>query len=279
MIKNVIGGLAVGIANVIPGVSGGTMMVILGIFEKMMEVIARITKPHNPQLKEDITFLVQVIIGAGVGVVAFANLLEILFANFPTPTIWWFIGLIAFSIPLFVKSEMAGKKFYWLSFAVGLAIIFGLEFLNPGMTEVETDVVFPAIGVMHLALMVLVGFIGGATMLMPGVSGSLVLLIIGQYYLFQSYVANVTSFELATLISLAFIALGVLLGIVGSAKVCAYLIATHEDGFLSFILGLICASSIVLIPFNAAYGMGMILSSLAAFVFGGIVVYSFGKLK
>lgn len=279
MVKNIIGGIAVGIANVIPGVSGGTMMVILGIFERMMEVISRITKPNNKHLMEDIIFLAQVMIGAGVGVVGFANLLEILFASFPTPTIWWFIGLIAWSIPLFVKKEMAGKKFYWLSFVIGAGLIFGLEFLNPGSTEVETSVIFPTITLIHLVTMLLVGVIGGATMLMPGVSGSLVLLIIGQYYLFKSYLANVTSFEIDVLISLAFIGIGVLIGIVSSAKVCAFFIENHEDGFLSFILGLICASSLILIPYSAQYGVTTVIASGAAFALGGVIVYALGKIK
>ena len=59
MIKNIIGGIAVGIANVIPGVSGGTMMVILGIFNRMMDAISGIFKKENPNRKEDIIFIFQ----------------------------------------------------------------------------------------------------------------------------------------------------------------------------------------------------------------------------
>ena len=110
MIKNIIGGIAIGIANVIPGVSGGTMMVILGIFNRMMEAISGIFKRVNPNRKEDIIFIFQVLVGAAIGIVGFAKILEILFEYYPTQTIYWFIGLIAFSIPLFVKGEMEGEK-------------------------------------------------------------------------------------------------------------------------------------------------------------------------
>ena len=92
MIKNLIGGIAVGIANVIPGVSGGTMMVILGIFNQVMESISGIFKPHNPNRKKDILFLLQVLLGAGIGLVGFAKVLEYLFAEFPTQTIFWSVS-------------------------------------------------------------------------------------------------------------------------------------------------------------------------------------------
>lgn len=68
MIKNLIGGIAVGIANVIPGVSGGTMMVILGIFNHTMEAISGVFQKENDHRKEDILFLFQVLLGAAIGI-------------------------------------------------------------------------------------------------------------------------------------------------------------------------------------------------------------------
>ncbi|MFR6100349.1 MAG: undecaprenyl phosphate translocase family protein [Longibaculum sp.] len=94
MIKNLIGGIAVGIANVIPGVSGGTMMVILGIFNRMMEAISGVFQKDNDHRKEDILFLLQVLIGAAVGLIGFAKILEFLFNHYPTQTMYWLIGLI-----------------------------------------------------------------------------------------------------------------------------------------------------------------------------------------
>ena len=132
MLRNIIGGIAIGIANVIPGVSGGTMMVILGIFNRMMDAISGVFKRENPNRKDDIIFIVQVLIGAAVGIIGFAKILEVLFEYCPTQTIYWFIGLIAFSIPLFLKGEMSGQKLAIIPFICGLAIIFVLEFLNPG---------------------------------------------------------------------------------------------------------------------------------------------------
>lgn len=279
MIKNIIGGIAIGIANVIPGVSGGTMMVILGIFNRMMEAISGIFKRVNPNRKDDIIFIFQVLVGAAIGIVGFAKILEILFEYYPTQTIYWFIGLIAFSIPLFVKGEMKGEKLAIVPFVCGLAIIFGLEFLNPGEGNKIVNPDFPPLSSGLFIKMVIIGAISGATMIMPGVSGSMVLLILGEYYLFKSYLAHVTSFSLDVIMPLGFMAIGIAFGIVVSAKLCQYFTRTHKAGFLSLILGLIIASSLVLIPFDVSYDFNLILTSLLAALFGGIIVFGLSKIQ
>ena len=185
MLRNIIGGIAIGIANVIPGVSGGTMMVILGIFNRMMDAISGVFKRENPNRKDDIIFIVQVLIGAAVGIIGFAKILEVLFEYCPTQTIYWFIGLIAFSIPLFLKGEMSGQKLAIIPFICGLAIIFVLEFLNPGEGKTVVNPDFPPLSAALFIKMVIIGAVSGATMIMPGVSGSMVLLILGEYYLFK----------------------------------------------------------------------------------------------
>ena len=279
MIKNIIGGIAIGIANVIPGVSGGTMMVILGIFNRMMEAISGIFKRVNPNRKDDIIFIFQVLVGAAIGIVGFAKILEILFEYYPTQTIYWFIGLIAFSIPLFVKGEKKNKKLAIVPFVCGLAIIFGLEFLNPGEGNTVVNPDFPPLSSGLFIKMVIIGAISGATMIMPGVSGSMVLLILGEYYLFKSYLAHVTSFSLDVIMPLGFMAIGIAFGIVVSAKLCQYFTRTHKAGFLSLILGLIIASSLVLIPFDVSYDFNLILTSLLAALFGGIIVFGLSKIQ
>lgn len=279
MIKNLVGGIAIGIANVIPGVSGGTMMVILGIFNRTMEAISGVFKKENPNRKDDILFLFQVLFGAAVGVIGFAKILEFLFNHYPTQTMYWFIGLIAFSIPLFLKGEMQGEKIKWIPLIVGMAIIFGLQLLNPGESTTEVNPAFPSVSVSLCIRMIIVGIIGGATMLMPGVSGSMVLLIIGEYYLFKSYLAHVTSFQLNVLIPLFFIGIGVIIGIILSAKVCDFFVKRMKAYFLSLILGLIIASSLVLIPIHVTYNLSLIISSLIALIFGGVIVLGLGKLQ
>lgn len=278
MLRNIVGGIAVGIANIIPGVSGGTMMVILGIFQPMMDAISGIFKPHNPRRKEQLLFLVQVLIGAAIGLVGFAKLLNFLFERFPTQTIYWFIGLVVFSIPLFLKSEVKGEKLQPLWIIIGMAIIFGIYLLSPASSSADLNPEFPGLSFIHLMTMVAAGFVSGFTMLLPGVSGSMVLLIFGQYYLFKSYVAAVTTFAWNVLIPLGFIGVGVVLGIVASAVITNMALKKNRIATLSLILGLVIASSLVLIPFDAQYDLMTIITSILAVFLGYVVVAGLNKL-
>lgn len=279
MFKTLIGGIAIGIANVIPGVSGGTMMVVLGIFNRMMEAISGVFKKHNDNRLNDMIFLGQVLIGAAIGLIGFAKVLEFLFNHYPTQTMYWFIGLIAFSIPLFLNGEMKEEKISIVGLLLGLGVVFGLEYLNPGEASTDVNPAFPTLDLSICIKMIFIGMIGGFTMLMPGVSGSMVLLILGEYYLFKSYLANVTSFQLEILVPLGFMAIGIGLGIILSAKICEFCLARFKAGFLSFILGLIIASSVVLIPFDVSYNFGLIATSFVSFVLGGIIVFGLSKIK
>lgn len=279
MFKTLIGGIAIGIANVIPGVSGGTMMVVLGIFNRMMEAISGVFKKHNDNRLNDMIFLGQVLIGAAIGLIGFAKVLEFLFNHYPTQTMYWFIGLIAFSIPLFLNGEMKEEKISIVGLLLGLGVVFGLEYLNPGEASTDVNPAFPTLDLSICIKMIFIGMIGGFTMLMPGVSGSMVLLILGEYYLFKSYLANVTSFQLEILVPLGFMAIGIGLGIILSAKICEFCLARFKAGFLSFILGLIIASSVVLIPFDVSYDLGLIATSFVSFVLGGIIVFGLSKIK
>ena len=279
MIKNIIGGIAVGIANVIPGVSGGTMMVLLGIFDRIMEAIPGVLKfKKNPNFKEDVIFLLQVLLGAAIGLIGFAKVLEYLFAVAPTPTMYWFIGLIAFSIPVFMKKQMHGSKIHWLAFSVGIAIVFALELLNPG--ESNYNPAIPPLSMILLITSLVMGIIGGFSMFMPGVSGSMVLLILGYYYIFKTYLANVLTFRMDVLLPLGFMAIGILLGIVLSAKVLSIALKKSEDGTHSFLLGLIIASTLVLVKqtLSATFTLPLIIASIVALLLGGVIVILIDKV-
>lgn len=274
--KNIVGGVAVGIANIIPGVSGGTMLVILGIFDRLMASISDVFKIKSLDRKASILFLFQVLLGAGIGVVAFAKVVDWLFAHYATQTFFWFIGLVIFSVPSLMRNEMKGHKVSAPYLMLGILMIALIAWFSPEKTDLTIQV-FPAITGGHLLLMVVVGMISGAAMLFPGVSGSMLMLIIGQYYLFKSYVANVTTFQLDVLIPLVFLAGGIGLGILISAKLTSYLLKHSRRQTVSLILGLIVASAIILIPLDVTYSMGTILTSLLALASGGLLVLAIDK--
>lgn len=134
MLKNIIGGIAVGIANIIPGVSGGTFIVLLGLFDRLMESISNLfnVKIKLKAKKNDAIFIIQFLLGAAIGLIGFAKLLEVLFVKFEVQTLYWFIGLILLSVPMLKRKEMNGERINWLFLAIGLLLIAGLSYFSPG---------------------------------------------------------------------------------------------------------------------------------------------------
>ncbi len=283
MIKNILSGIAVGVANIIPGVSGGTIIVILGLFDEMMEAISNVFKIKISWKErwESLKFLLTIAIGLVIGLVGFAKILEFLFVHAEIQTIMWFVGLILFSIPILKKEEMNNEKMNWFFLIIGTLIIGLLAYFVPSSDEVIVplnDILANNLTITYILTLILLGSISGATMIFPGVSGSMVLMVLGWYHLFKGYVANVTSFEPKILIGLIFIAIGVGIGVIGSAKLTNWLLKKYHNQTMSLIFGLIIMSAIVIIP-TSGYSVMTVITSILSFLFGGSIVILIDKLK
>jgi len=281
MIKNFIGGLSIGIANIIPGVSGGTIMVLLGIFDDIMIAISNIFSFKNGIFKgkkKSFIFLLQIFIGAAIGLIGFAKVIEYLFEKCPNETMFFFIGLIIFSLPNLIKQEMKGIKINKLFFILGLLLIGTICMLSPEKTNIIIKE-FPKITAIYLIYMMLIGIIAGATTIFPGISGSMILLIIGEYHLYKSYIANITSMKIEILIPILFIGIGILIGVVLSAKITTWLLKNYKSKTLSVILGLIIASSIALIPINNYIDFQIIIKYILSFLLGGFIIQTINILN
>ena len=103
MIKKLLQGMVVGIANIIPGVSGGTMMVAMGLYDKLIHAITHL----KSEFKESMKLLIPIFIGAGLAIVTLARLFEFLLENYPIPSNFAFCGLIAGSLP-FIFNKVKG---------------------------------------------------------------------------------------------------------------------------------------------------------------------------
>ncbi|MGI6329883.1 MAG: DUF368 domain-containing protein [Bacilli bacterium] len=271
MLKNILTGVAIGIANIIPGVSGGTIIVLFGLFDKIIFAISDILKRKTLSRKENLLFLGQILFGILIGLITFANIIDYFFINWPTQTIYTFIGLILFSIPSIIKKEMPNKKVSYPFFIIGALIIIGLSIMSPDQTNIIITN-FPLITLPFLFKLTIIGMIGGIAVILPGVSGAMILLILGQYHLYKSYIANVASFKLNIIIPILFIGSGILLGIILSSKIIKWALTNYRKETISFILGLIIMSSIVLIPLKITYTLPLIISSLFTFTLGALIV-------
>ena len=297
-VRALAGGAAVGIANVIPGVSGGTMMAIMNIFDRTMNAISDITKKDNDHRSKDILFLLEVAIGAVVGMLGFSLLLEKLFDVIPMPTVFWFVGLVALSVPVFVKGQMKDAPLHVGAIAAGVAIIAALtvakviwfpeEAIEASKAGAENNPL-PDFSAMNCVKLLGAGVAGGFAMLLPGVSGSLVLMILGLYeFVWFNYVNNasklLSELSLDTIIKFipaGFFAIGAILGIVISAKITAVAMKKNARLTLNFLLGLVGASAVSIVFINLdkmTASVGMILGSVVAFALGGVIVLLLGKV-
>lgn len=277
--NSIFGGMFVGIANIVPGVSGGTMLVIFNLFDKLTYAVSDIFKKKTDTRKQSIIFLFKVLLSAAIGIVLFAKLLGITLKYAEGETIFCFMGLILFSIPLIIKSELKGEKFNIIGFILGFLFIVGLQYLNSLNVNNSLD---SSMNAGHFLMMSGLGIIGGATMIFPGVSGSMVLLVLGKYELVRSYIDKLTSFDLESFVSLCFFGIGVILGIVLSSKLTTFLLKKYKGKTISVILGFITASAFVL-PFNLEnpieFTTMKICSLLIWFILGGVIIFYINRLQ
>ena len=176
---------------------------------------------------------------------------------------------------------MKKEKINWVCFVAGILIIGSLTYFVPKTDEIIVplqDIISKNLNITYIITLIALGAISGATMIFPGVSGSMVLLVLGYYHLFKGYVANVTSFEPKILIGLIFIAIGVLLGVVLSAKLTNWLLKKYHTQTMSLIIGLIVMSAITIIPLSG-YNVVTVITSILTFLFGGGIVILMDKLK
>ncbi len=261
MIKLFLKGIIVGVANVIPGVSGGTIAVVLHIFDRMIDAINHFTR----DIKKHILFLAPLGAGALVGVLAFSVLIDYTLTNFSLPTCGFFAGLVAGSIPLIYglakskqsKDKSGAKYFIYTALAFALVIFLSTLKTAEGGTAVVGDV--PA------ALM-FKAFIGGviacAAMIVPGISGSFMLVLLGLYNVIIGYVALVKdfllTFDFTILVSIikfcAPLGVGMIIGAILISRAIEFLMNKYHTETYYIILGLILGSLIGIFLDPIAYG-------------------------
>lgn len=261
-LKNLISGLIVGIANIIPGVSGGTMAVILGVYQPMIEIMGL------KNVRKNIPFIVPFGIGMLAGIIAFSNIIQFLLANFEMATKFSFIGLILGSVPLIWKNASSyGSKLKNSSLAAFVAaflFMLAMNLANAGNPDIITEL-SPAIAVRFIVVAAISSF----AMILPGLSGSFVMLLLGIY---PSFLAAISRFDIIMLIP---IGCGLVIGLVLGSRLVAFLLEKLPQATYFAILGLILGSLFALYP-GFIFNLEGIISIILMFVFA-FVAYSFSK--
>ncbi|WP_291628220.1 DUF368 domain-containing protein [Clostridium sp.] len=257
-------GMVIGISNVIPGVSGGTMAVVMGIYDKIIYSVNNFFK----DIKKNILFLGTLGIGAVLGILLFTNVIDYLLKNFNEQTNFFFIGLILGTVPLIYKKATVTKikAGNLTGLIIGFAIVAGLgilEKINPNASFLSTIFKVNTIGFF------VAGFIAAATMILPGISGSFVLLLIGLY---EPIIEIIKNFDL---ISIAIVGVGVLAGFLLMTKLIEKIFNKYPQTAYCIILGLVLGSVFVIYPGFTLGVMGLV--SIIALIVGFIIAYVIGK--
>ena len=268
----VIKGFFVGIANIIPGVSGGTLAITLGIYEELIEAISH----FFGKIKSNIKFLIPIGIGAFTAIVIGSRIIEISLEKYTLPTLLFFTGLILGGMPmLFGKIKKNIKPSYALIFLATFALVIGIMFLKTGNNVVLVDL--NAWGYFKLFL---VGMIAAATMIIPGISGSFMLMVMGYYEPIINAINEFTSFNNLwnNFWILMPFGIGVLLGIIVIAKIIEFLFQKFEVPTYFGIIGFVLASLIVIFTSagNLVFTPTFIIVGIILMALGFVIAYKLG---
>lgn len=242
--------IIIGVANIIPGVSGGTLAVMLNVYNPITEKIGNFFLVDRKTKLSYFWYLLIVLIGAGTGIFLFANIIKYSITNYPKITVTVFTLLILPSIPYIVKGLDYKKKKNILAFCYGAAlmiifIILGLKYGNKTTGAVTIQLIEGACFTRgYLLKLFICGVIAAGAMIIPGISGSLLLMMLGEYYNVVYLISSLREKSFAVLSPLVILAIGVGVGLVAFSKAINYLLKNHKEFTLFFIEGIITFSII-----------------------------------
>ncbi|EOS36187.1 hypothetical protein C804_00708 [Lachnospiraceae bacterium A4] len=280
-IVNILRGMVIGIANVIPGVSGGTMMVSMGIYDRLILVLTHFIK----RMKEAIALLVPIGIGMLLSIAIFAKIFsEVLFPRFPLQTNLFFIGLILGGLPV-IYGKVKGNSIkipQILAFVLFFVMVVGFALVGEG-GDASADISFSVVNVIKLFG---VGIIAAATMVIPGVSGSMIMMILGYYNTIidtiNDFINALKNFDitamLETFVVLVPFGIGVVVGVVAVAKLIEFMLKKYPLVTYWAIIGLIVASpfAILIMMQVGAIGIVEILTGVVLLAVGFLISLKLG---
>ena len=172
-IFDILRGVVIGLANIIPGVSGGTMMVSMGIYDTIIGCINSLFK----DFKRCVKMLWPYALGMVLGILGLAKLITFLLGSYPLPTNMAFIGLILGGLPMILKKMKGEKKGAAgaIAFVLAFALVVGLKIVGGG-NSADASI---TLGLGQMIILFMMGVIAAATMVIPGVSGSMMLMLLG----------------------------------------------------------------------------------------------------
>lgn len=236
-------GVIIGTGFIIPGVSGGALAVILGVYDKIFNSF------KNIKNKENFIFLSTITLGIVLGIIGFGNLLLLLLDTREVPTKYIFIGLVIGGIPSLIKSikEKSNNSFKLIPFLIAILLSIGLFMLEKKNFGINISSEMSAGNTPIIGLFI-AGILYSVGKIVPGISGSALLMLVGMYEYFLKVIANPFAITGHVLFSLIPFFLGVFIGMLVLFKLMNYLFAKYYIKTYSAILGFVIGSLLYLYP-------------------------------
>lgn len=247
------------------GISSGVFCVIFGIYEKLVNSVLNLFK----NFKKNFLFLIPIGLGGTTGVFLVGKILNFLFASYPMPTSFCFIGLICGSLPILFKQANQKKRFR-LHYSIFLLAAFGI-----GLLSIRLETVLPALiqidtNSISFFYFVLAGFAMSIGIVVPGVSSTVILMCLGVY---SHYLNAVATANFAILFPMG---IGVLLGSILFLKMIQFLLDKYYSQTFYAIIGFVLGSIFVLYPGIEFTGQGIL--SILLFMISFCIGLAFEKL-
>ncbi|HHO4498353.1 TPA: DUF368 domain-containing protein [Staphylococcus aureus] len=271
---NILKGFAMGTSDLVPGVSGGTIALLLGIYNQF---IASISGIFSRRFWPSFTFLIPIIIGMLLAMGSLSNLFNYLLSQHHIPTMFFFGGLIIGIVPYLLKISNYKTSFttkHYMMVIAGIAILIVITLMNNGDKHAgETLTLSTGLIIKYF----IAGMCASSAMLLPGISGSFMLLVFGVYGTVMLAISEVVKLNFAGLPILLAVGFGVLAGFIISSKIIQYFLTHHKLMTFALIIGFVVGSLFAVFP-DLPTNIMMWFVSLVVFIIGFIVSLTLGRI-
>jgi putative membrane protein len=232
-------GIAIGTAAIIPGISGGTIAVLFKIYDKIIHAINSMTK----NFKASFLFLLPILLGVGIAILSLTFPITLAFEFFPLPTVSIFAGLILGGlkpIRLELPKKLNGSQWFVFFITFLIASLLGVFSVLSGLDGTE---ILVGESFLLKSLLIIIGMLGVSAFVIPGISGSMLMLSLGFYLPILELIKSFLSFDFSIFefISLGMLGVGALLGFFIISKLMAIFLLSYRQslfvGILGFVLG------------------------------------------
>ncbi|HHC5998542.1 TPA: DUF368 domain-containing protein [Staphylococcus aureus] len=271
---NILKGFAMGTSDLVPGVSGGTIALLLGIYNQF---IASISGIFSRRFWQSFTFLIPIIIGMLLAMGSLSNLFNYLLSQHHIPTMFFFGGLIIGIVPYLLKISNYKTSFttkHYMMVIAGIAILIVITLMNNGDKHAgETLTLSTGLIIKYF----IAGMCASSAMLLPGISGSFMLLVFGVYGTVMLAISEFVKLNFAGLPILLAVGFGVLAGFIISSKIIQYFLTHHKLMTFALIIGFVVGSLFAVFP-GLPTNIVMWFVSLVVFIIGFIVSLTLGRI-